>query len=329
MTTCLALVMMAASAGWAPAEWTALRGPGYEVQFPGNPSLKDAPFVFKAVPLKLKYYGDEPQPGRLSWGFGTAELPARLHTLTTPELLASDRAYAATTGVKLVKQAEISGGTETIFELKSGVEVLRRLYVNSGRLYQLTVIHPKALDVSETFQRFAASLKLSAPAPAPDGLLTITEASFTAGLPGYADRTVSDLNVGGEPVVMRRYQVAPDAAGRNWSLASMDLPPGMLPQAKSDPRGLLADFRLGLSRQGKITQERPAQLKSWKGAHHGLQVQLDLSDGQRSLTGFYLLGQALLILETRAPKSAAPEETRAMFDRIADTITPRAGQPPR
>jgi len=325
MLTIVAWVVLAA--GWTPPEWRALRGPGYEVQFPGNPSLKDLPFVLKAVPLKLKLYGDEPQPGRLSWSFGFADLPASLSSIPTQELLVSDRAYAAAIGGTLVKQTELSlddktSGTETIIDLKKGLRIVRRLYIHAGHLYQLTVIHPAELDVTETFKRFVASLKFSSPAPGQGELVPITEPSFAMGLPGYADRTVHDLTIGGEPVVMTQYQVPPDGAGQDWRIRVVTLPPGMRPQAKAQPKQLLADFRNGLAGQGTIGHEEQVQLKSWKRPHHGLLVQLEQSDGRRSLVGIYLVGQELLTLEMQAPKSTAVEQMRPVFDRVADSTKP-------
>src|SRR6185295_13221977 len=259
MLTIVACAVLAA-AGWAPTEWRELRGPGYEVQFPGNPSLKETPFVLKALPLKLKLYSDEPQPGRLNWGFGFADLPASLPGISAQELSATDRAYAAIIGGKIVKQTELAPdketfGTEITVELKNGLQLVRRLYVHAGRLYQMSVIHPAELDVAETFKRFVASLKLSSPVQSQGELITINEASFSIGLPGYADRTAHDLTVGGEPVVMTIYQVPKDATGQDWWVRVVKLPPGMHPQAKAQPRGLLADFRTGLAEQGAIRHE--------------------------------------------------------------------------
>ena len=328
----LRLVMIIAcavtSAGWAPSEWRELRGPGYEVEFPGNPSLKDMPFVLKAVLLKPKFYSDEPQPGRLNWSFASGDLPASPASVSTRTLFAAEQAYSASIGGNVVEQTELSlddgtFGTEIIVELKNGLRLVRRLYVNTGRLYQLCVIHPKELDVAKTFKRFVESLKFSSTAHGQDELITIAEASFSIGLPGYADRTLNDLRIGGEPVVVTRYQVPPDATGQDWRVAFLKLPPGMQPQAKARPRALLADFRDGLAGQGTITQERPVQLKSWNGTHHGLLVQVDLSDGRRSLIGIYLVGEELLTLETRAPKSVAAERTRPLFERVADSVKPR------
>src|SRR5437868_12707180 len=131
-----------ASAGWAPSEWRELRGPGYEVEFPGNPSLKDMPFVLKAVLLKPKFYSDEPQPGRLNWSFASGDLPASPASVSTRTLFAAEQAYSASIGGNVVEQTELSlddgtFGTEIIVELKNGLRLVRRLYVNTGRLYQL------------------------------------------------------------------------------------------------------------------------------------------------------------------------------------------------
>jgi hypothetical protein len=317
-----------ASAGWAPSEWRELRGPGYEVQFPGNPSLKDMPFVLKAVTLKLKYYSDEPQPGRLNWSFASADLPASLAGVSAPDLFAAERVYATAIGGNVVKQAELSldqgtSGTETAVELKNGLRLVRRLYVNGGRLYQLCVIHSGELDVTETFKRYAASLKLSSPAPRKDELIAVSEGSVSIGLPGHADRTLHDLTSGKDPVVMTRYQVPPDATGQDWQVSFVKLPPEMRQQARARPGELLADFRRWMTSQERITQEQPVQLRSWRGKHHGLLLQMEHGDGRRTLMGIYLVGEELFTLRTEAPKSAAVERTRTLFDRVADSIKPR------